>query len=176
MSLQYDLFILTLQPDISKSVNDYGTFQYNITLNEYQLAGILLMAFNIFGKYYSNHIGLQLSTYEGLYIFTPFDFISDYLISSNNSIIPYDPYKMYWYDYINHLTYNYGNNTHIPNNIYKKYTCRFKNDKFNISIIYQFEDQDFIQGALSLCYWLDLNWDEYIDNIHLGNEPIDIIF
>jgi len=175
MDWEYNIFILTIQPDLTKTITNSIPFYYNISLNEELSAGILLMADNIWKDDYINHLKLQLSTYDQkIILYTPSDYKKIYQISENNLILPFDK-KTSWYRYINILSSDPNNIIRVPSEINMPYTCRFFNPHNKTSNIHQFESSSFIRGSISVCHWFSLNPYNYIDNIHKGNSEVKIV-
>jgi hypothetical protein len=174
MDWEYDIFQLIIQPDPNKNLSNFGNTVIKLSLNENLTAGILLMSENIFGPTHQNHLTLQLfSSHRVLIPFYPEYYYSRYKIVAANIILPVNNNEL-WYNYIDRLSSNKKNIIRAPASIDKRYTCRFLNSNKGTSRIYQFDNTDFLQGAISLCTWLELNWMEYINNLHMGNIPYEI--
>ena len=175
MDWDIDVFTITIQPNPGKTFNQAGTFQINERLNDQQTAGVLLMAYNIFGDDYYHHIGLQLYKPKGEVLFRPEYFFDRFLVTAAKQFLLYDPYRESWTQYIYRLAARAGIYSLLPKNITKPYTVRFFNTQTNSSAIHQFETLSFIQGAISVTRWFKLDWRRYMDNLHTGDEKLEII-
>lgn len=176
-----ELYVIVLQPDVNKTIHQVNTQEFNLSLNDEQVAGLLLMAYNVFGIKWKNKLRVRLittvSTTQNSYNnkdvypeYTPELFLSLYSVTKSRKLLPYD--EGYWYQYINQLALSDTSKGYIPNEIKYPYTCRFKNT--HEYTIYQFDSTDFIQGALSLCQWFHLDPNQYMDNVHIGNESLTL--
>lgn len=186
MAWYRDVVIINFQPNVNLTIHD-GTLRFSRTLSDEHIAGILLMAKNIFGPQYLDHIQLEfmLTPYWAFNYYTDqVDYVNlsgrrlirtdnlenNYLITTSSQYIEYQSEIQYWHDYIRQLA---AFSLSIPHEITKPYTCRFKNkrDSDNRISIYQFTRSDFIEGAISLCQWFHLNYHDYLDQIHLDESP-----
>ena len=181
MSWTDSVIHVVLQPNPNKTLSQIGVFSQNIVLSDQQTAGVCLMLYAIFNSSYADHIRIYLQTGSDptLYIqnslpvsltpshieYTPLNYMPKYLILSIDRIIDPLPDED-WDNYIQRLGKLRGRN---PNEILMSHTCRMIDRRLGIIYIYQFMQDEFIDGALTLCKWFSLNSDQYIDNIHMGN-------
>ena len=173
LDLNVDVFNIVIQPDPRKTLHREGTFQINERLNEEQVAGILLMTYNIFGDNYDQHIDLKRDNI----LYRPEYFFERHLIVATKQIIPYQEAQDDWITYIYRLAAQVGVFGRVPKPITKTYTIRFLNVQSNSSVIYQFETLNFIQGAISALQWFSLGSSSssvVMDNLHTGNVSLQI--
>lgn len=175
-----NIFLLTIQPNIDKTIKDIGTIQTNVNLTEDMTAGVLLMAENIWGSKYLQHITLQLyntnisvtkhpiflyqqeqvNLNQPMFLYTADDYKKKYLIIKVNDIIEYT--NQSWDDYIQKISSIPTNNIRIPNEITMQYTCRLINYQSRTMMICQFPTTNFIIGMLDLLSWLNIS-EPYFD-------------
>lgn len=170
MDWEFDVFQLTYQPDPTKTILNSGVFNQNIRLNEEQAAGLLLMAENLFGARYYDHLRLQLVQRKKLSPYVASQYRPRHLITQSRQILIYDPYQETWYQYISRVA---GSNGQLPNDITMPYTCRFLTFNHQITIE-QFRTSDFVDSARLTCNIFGFNWMDFIDEIHRGNEPVTL--
>lgn len=169
MEWEYNTFTMTLQPTYNRSLRDVGTIKMSLQLNEELTAGILLMAYNIWGNNYLDHITLELiNSQQEVYLYQAHEYFETYEIVQARTILPVDN-PLNWIKYLSLLASQNVNKKRVPRELSMRFSCRFLNKEKNTSSIYQFDHDTFLRGAISLCSWLHIPWTEYIDNIHKGN-------
>lgn len=169
MEWEYNTFMMTLQPIYERSLSDVGAIRMTLQLNEELTAGILLMAYNLWGDTYLDHITLELiNAQQEVYIYQAQEYFETYEIVQAQTIMPVEDH-LNWIKYMTLLASQPVNQRRVPRELNMRFTCRFLNQKRNWSAIYQFDHDTFLRGAISLCSWLHLPWTEYLDNIHKGN-------
>jgi len=173
MNWDQSLYLITIQPNPDFTLHNIGTIQTTLTLNDEQLAGILLMVDLLFSGTDLNHLLVQLVTTNGLITLTSVNFKSIHLVTESYNFITYHSDSELWYHYINRLASSGSITSKVPYDITMPYTCRFIGN--TRLLIYQFTNPDFIQGAITACNWFGYNWKQFIDNFHLGNTPQSII-
>lgn len=171
MNLATNDYSLRLQPNPNRTLGQIGSKSETITLNDEEVAGILLMAWNLFGSKYREHIMITIYGNNQRIELVAEDYINQYLVIKAAMRVPYNEDIESWYEYIDKLS---ATKNIITPEITLPYTCRFKNG--SDTTIVQFELVDFLRGAIGCCKWFQYNWKDFIDQIHEGEASLSLNF
>lgn len=177
-----------LQPDPEQTLRDPGTIEFTIDLTRSQFRGISNMVHAMFtswvqlespvnksvlhlGRYLvpNSTVWFPLTSYqEDVIAIIPITHMSGLHQESIRSVIPWT-----------HLIQNPEVIMFPPGRprptITKPYTAILVNYYGGVfGVIVQFDNLEFLQGAITLCEWFRLRWRDYIMDIHEGDQLMEV--
>ena len=179
MAQDLRIYNISIQPDISKTLDDPGVITDQIQLSFDALAGILNMAYVLFirSEEMDQHISIQ--DYESaMYLRLPDHGFErgPHLVSHMNDRIKYGLQRGPWKIAIENPL-----NDELQHNITMQYSCVFESiypldSPLKEIWILQFDDLEFLRGAISVCQWFNLDPHDHIYSVHFGNTFMDFTF
>ena len=175
MQWEQSLYRVTL-----RSNPDTILTQTNIRMKDEELAGFLWMADLLLGTARSAYLTVDIFTtrrpvayvQSGRLLGQVWDYVpmqpemfQIYVLADLPFLL--DPENATWNDYILTLERYQGQTFNEP---IMPYHARFINRNANRMLIVQFINQQFIRGALRLLSWLNLNPNNYIDLMGVGDD------
>lgn len=163
-------YTIQLQPDLTRTLQDRDTILFPIYLTSSQLDGIRAMAHTLFEGDTNDHLIVWLITLlHDVNLIVPernqvtVDFNADAVSEMYHAIEDGGT----WRDAI---TYVFPDSVPIT----QRYTAIFWSLLNTLGIIVQFDDLEFLQGAISLCQWFQLDWHQHITDLHDGDTEVEI--
>lgn len=172
MSQQPRCYEIKLQPDPNRNIHDPGTQVVEITLTPDQVNGIANMRNALYPINFQLSIDLDPQTRRHL----PPRQQHFHLNSQGVGFISADHYTQLmnlvtagtpWLEAIQQV---------LPFAVIRnRYTVILWSQNNDFGNLFEFNTPEFLQGAISLCQWLRLNWRDYISNIHDGDTPMNVM-
>ena len=165
-------YLISVQPDITKTLNDPGVITDTLQLDSETYMGILQMANCLFFKD-GNRIRI-LNVETGTVDPNDNDEIFDnkhYVTHVTGKVEKQLNDDLPWREAIEHPS-----NDELQRPITMRYSCMFNSafpePLFQESWIFQFDDLKFLQGAISACHWYHLDPHKQIENLHDGDTEV----
>lgn len=169
-----NVYTISLQPN-PRLTFWAGTVTYIELCTDEHIAGIMCLGACLFGPKINDNLVVAFNdVYEGKpFKFTHSSYLEEYLIATAPQFIPFDSDSQTWTQYLELIASLSKGPSKLPKPIDKVYTCRIKTPS-TVSI-FQFDTNDFLEGAMKLCKWLNYDYSEFIDLVQIGGADLEIV-
>jgi hypothetical protein len=164
-------YTIQLQPDLTRTLNDPGIITFRLQLIPDQLDGIRAMARMLFEGDTSDHLIMwliSLSQQINLVVPDRNEVTVEFNADAGSEMYHAIEEGLTWREAI---TYVFPESS-IP--ITQRYTAIFWSLVNTLGIIVQFDNLEFLQGAISMCQWFRLDWHQHIADLHDGDTEVEI--
>jgi len=169
--------LIIYQPNPDLNLHDPDTVSIMTSLNDEQLAGLVIMACQILSPNFNDKMRIIRLADNVIINCEFYEYTDIHWIGYAKNPDFYDSVLKDGgtpYDFINEVPF-YRDNGKVKvssNNIILPYWCLLTND--NSAVLTQFLTPSFLQGAITACEWLGVNWQHHIQLIHKGQQPQEI--
>ena len=170
-------FDFSVQPNLRLTLNDPGVISNPINFHRKTFPGIIHMGNTLFGSIDEMNKHIRIYDPETDY----WQLTDDYLDNSPHDVSRMNRDITEDLDQGRTWTQAIELNEELLHPITQKYTVMFT-AKFPLdsplkeSLIVQFNDLEFLQGAISICQWFNLDPHDHITNLHEGDTAIEFTF
>lgn len=162
------LYQILVQPNVNRTLDNPGVRVFEMNLTPEQLAGIVLMARALFPGAAFRHIGVY--NLQGLTSQLPPQLQVTQLI--------YEPFTERLNQYLGQgIPWRLAIRLTFPQSapITRRYTALLASLDGAITQYVQFDTPEFLQGAISVLKWFDIEpWDDQIMDLHENDTRIEI--
>jgi hypothetical protein len=168
-----DLYRITVQPELDQNIYESRSDEDQIHLTPAQLDGIATMSYALFNGDTVNHLRIiHLNSQRQIVTSQP-TLAEPYIVSYNigntemSELLHFLQLGYPWRESL-YLT--------LPGiaPLTKRYSAIFWDILGDQGILVEFDSPQFLQGAITVCQWFNLNWPGFITDLHEGDEMVRV--
>jgi hypothetical protein len=161
---------IRLQPDVEQLITDPGVRDFELTLTPEQLDGIMAMSETLFPQYTRSHIAID-GPHGSVVHLRPDILVTPYLLEAFGERLDRARAQgLPWRQAIQVIF------ARRADPITRRYTALLTSLDETMSRYVQFDRPEFLQGAISVLQWFDVEpWEDHIMDLHDDDTAVEIV-